>query len=326
MNSVLERIGELETMLGKANETGKDVREKQASLSATDDQFKKLIEDIQGMIARGKSSGDPALDVVVMLGNTVVKDKPYQRLAWLQQSLSSRPGDLVCITGMLGAWRLAIIQDDRIGWNNTWNVEKGRHDNDVVLPTERFLDSGRSDIPADVPQRLGVAYGFFSGTFGKLPTDENPVISPDLAFHIGDEKVQAWAESLRPERALSVAAACRVLGKPLKIWPELAIEIRNLREAEVVWLLNQMSELNDLQQRLHRWQHDPASFLTSQRGDVEATENGVNIDFGLARPIREAKARLRGRVHVAVVLLEMCDNPTLQKAAEMCGYKLPDSD
>jgi len=325
VNSVLERIGELEAMLAQAKEAGEDVSDQQASLRATDDQLKKLVKDIQDMIEAGQSSGDPALDIVIMLGGTVVKGKPYQRLTWLQHSLAAHSGELVCFEEWLGEWKLAVIPNDvSIGWNNAWNAQKGVRNNDVVLPVGRFMFSGRTEIPEDVPRPIETLYRLFTGLFDELPSDESPVISHDLKLHIGDEKVQSWAEGLKVPKAIPVAAACRALGKPLKVWPELALWVCNLREAEIPRLLGQMGELSDLLDQFHRWQQEPAIYLAHRpRTGIEVTESGVKIDFGMGRPIKEARARLRGRVHVAVVLLEMSDNPTLQQAAKLVDYEVP---
>lgn len=328
MDAVLERIRKIERLVSEAEMIDGEERDQKAFLRAVQSQNKQLIADIQKLIKDGKSSGDQALDIQIMLEDTVIKGKTYQRLAWLQAALSRHPDDLITTRFISGHAEVGLLPTTP---SITWWIDRGGiPDKYVKIAVQRGCTdiTGRHLLPTLSDGPMKHMHHLFANQFDRNePKGDYAKMDNHLEIVVGSKAIQRWMKTLSPSDALKVYIAARLIGRPLTMYPELALEIRDRRERFIVSLTEAMAELKRLEDELLSCKHDPAWALQREHPKHRVTiddspEGGVTIDFGLTDSIKKQKQVLWSMVNNATVGVEMGDNTTLKKAASVVGYML----
>lgn len=328
MNTVQERIGELEELLAKAQEVDGEERDRRAALRAIESQRKKAIKGLQGMIKEGQSSGDAALDIEIMFGNSIARTGRYLRLVWLQAAINRHPDDLIILRTNRWHWEMGLLPKSP---TIDWQIDlKGTYKNVEVAVQRSCWDpnGGYELLPRMYEEPLRVMHHLFEPGLRAFEL-EGDIADCDrrLEIAVGSEAVQQWMETLEVRTALQIYIAARLLGRPLQLYPELAREIRDRRERFIPTLIEEMDKLKSIEDKFWLCMHKPAEALHGgwqyKVAFTPQSEGVITIDFGIAEPLKKQKNKLWTIVENAAVGLEMGDNFTLQQAAKMIDFDLP---
>jgi hypothetical protein len=307
MTAILERISELEQVLAEAQQAEVDTTQQKDDLAATRARAEQIKRELQELIEKGETTGDRTLDLKFLLTGSLKKNETYDKIDRIRTAIESNPNKLVleessyasrwCFATLPPVPRLIIKRNP----TNTW-LELP-----VTASRQRYRDPDRPlSIPLDVTINAG------SG---------NP---SRTAIWIGTTRIRNRLKHWEPRDVFDAWLLVRELGHQLSPTPNLALEIRNRREAMVATLVS-MTKLENLERQLADKKKNPVRELTGRfsRPTVTETHEGLLLDFGMTDDIATAYQNLRNRVETAVSQLEMADNPTLQEAAKKVGYPLP---
>ena len=290
--TVKQRLKELERTKALAD------REKRLEERAHDRRFQheQDIDDqvwnLQWLIAKGKSTGDPILDLKIMLWSDAQKDKTYDHLLLAQDVLSGHPGELICWNGQ----ELGVLPERPI---MTYDPPEA-----IGRGESKYLRSMPREIEIPVQRYLKLHYkpGFFSEDcsieIGRDSFSHYDPISKSTLL-IGDKAVEGWfcVQGLKGEpvhRLYDIWVALKTLGHRFEPMPELAKEIRTRQDRLLLRMSERLAVLEELCRRFENFKRYPVQAIRENQGiDILDTADGFQVKFRVVDEIKEQALKLR---------------------------------
>lgn len=244
-------------------------------------------------------------------------------LVWLIASLGLHPGELLIRRGPSPvSWEIGLILDSGAPQLVPYDpsaLADGRpssYSGDVVAvtdsPTGHVSDSAHRVSNRPIIIELE----------SSLSSLDDPARQGE--YCIGNAAVTTLIKSLSTEERFHAWVVTRQLGYPIgDNDAEVMAELHRRREEMIPALISAEATLIQYRGQLADWQQNPGAFLDQPRrrytGGIAPTPTGVTIDFGLTKPIEEARLALSRLIAVGQADLLMGDNPTLQSVAVTAG-------
>jgi len=250
------------------------------------------IWNLQWLIAKGKSTGDPILDLKIMLWGDTQKDKTYDHLLLAQDVLSSHPGELVCWNGQ----ELGVLYDRPI-LTYTPPEATGRGAGKSIRSMPREIE-----IPVRCYLKLRYKPGFYSEECS-IEINRDSFSHYDLisksTLIVGNNSVHRWflAQEFGGVHVNSLYAiwvAMKTLGHRFDPPPELAKEVRARQDKVLLKIHEGLVILQELCRRFENFKRYPVQAIRENQGiEILDTADGFQVKFRVVDEIKEQAMKLR---------------------------------
>ncbi len=276
-----------------------------------------IIADVQRRIEDGESTGDDALDTIILLeGTTSRKLSSYHQVKQLGLMLSTRPGEPFVVFGMgYGRAVMGVVpKAARVKPVRNLITTNGL---EIVGATGLTLVPSQP-CPGEDVSLIRLPYSSF--TRGNLagPIDPGPVVN----IRIGRFSVTNWYLELKPADAFAAWAVSRELPLDVPLPESLAQtqELMRQRETLLVQMTKRFVKLQRLESELLRCQTDIRAAIEARRTVIRKVPTGVAIDFEFTSDIDELIIELRKDLRLAT-RLQMREDPMVRQIDAAVGIE-----